>query len=332
MRMIARARREEGGAVLVLVALGLVFFILGMLALTVDLGRAVGVKRNMVNAADAAALAAAQQCALGKGSVAAQAAALQTAKLNGAQTQIALQFVPAGACPPGDPPAAGQKFVTVRYGTLVDYFVAPVLGFDNIDVTASATAMWAVPGIVPITVNVVPLQQCDTEDPAPGNQCNIVYPKDTLQNPRWGILDLELWGNASASSCPVPNSEVVNIIQSGGWPPRQTPNWDCVDNGAQFSSWSNLVGGTWWFPVIDVDLSTGHTIPGHNEPCTGADIPALQAIGRDCQITTAWVVKFVQLKVTGVRIVPGTGGTIELDTEVVPPPKSSAGIDIRLVD
>jgi hypothetical protein len=329
MRVIARARREEGGAVLVLVALGLVFFILGMLALTVDLGRAVGVKRDMVNAADAAALAAAQQCALGNGSVAAQSAALETAELNGAQTQVSLQFVPAGACPPGDPPSAGQKFVTVRYGTLVDYFVAPVLGFDNINVTASATALWTVPGIVPITVNVVPLQDCNTEDPVPGEPCDITYPKDTLQNPRWGILDLELWGDASASFCPVPNSEVVDIIHEGGWPEPETPAWDCVDNGAQFNSWDELAGGTWWFPVIDVEQSVGYTIPGHSTPCTGADIPALQAENRDCQITTAWVVDFVQLKVNAVE---KHGSTIELVTEVVPPPKSSAGIDIRLVD
>lgn len=329
MRMIARARREEGGAVLVLVALGLVFFILGMLALTVDLGRAVGVKRNMVNAADAAALAAAQQCALGNGSVAAQAAALQTAQLNGAQTQISLQFVPAGACPPGDPPAAGQKFVTVRYGTLVDYFVAPVLGFDNIDVTASATARWSVPGVVPMTVNVALLQLCDAVDPDPGNRCSLTYPKDTLQNPRWGILDLSVWGDDSVSHCPVPNSTVVDIINSGGSPPRHTPSWDCIDNGAQFSSWKHLEGGVWWFPVIDVALSKGVTKGGHSQPCTGADIPALQAAGSDCRITTAWVVKFVQLIVVEVN---KQGSTIELVTEVLPPPKSSAGIDIRLVD
>lgn len=327
--MIARARREEGGAVLVLIALGLVFFILGMLALTVDLGRAVGVKRNMVNAADAAALAAAQQCALGNGSVTAGSAALQTAQLNGAQTQISLQFVPAGACPPGDPPSAGQKFVTVRYGSLVDYFVAPVLGFENADVTASATAMWTVPGVVPITVNVVPFQQCDTVAPAPGNECILDYPKDTLREPRWGILNLALWGDASASSCPVPNSAVVDIIRGGGWPQPDTPAWDCVDNGAQFASWDELAGGTWWFPIIDVALSVGHTVPGHSVPCTGADIPTLQASGRDCQITTAWVVDFVQLKVNAVV---KHGSTIELQTEVLPPPKSSAGIVIRLVD
>ena len=51
--------REERGAVAVIVGLALVV-LLGMAALTVDLGRAVAVKRDMVNGADAAALGAAQ--------------------------------------------------------------------------------------------------------------------------------------------------------------------------------------------------------------------------------------------------------------------------------
>jgi len=335
MRMITRMRRDDGGAVLVLVALGIMFFILGMLALTVDLGRAVGVKRDMVNAADAAAIAAAQQCALGNGPIAAQAAALETAQINGAETEVLFDFEPDTACPTDSPIGGGTKLVHVSYEMVMDYFVAPYLGFDDITLTASATALWTSPGIVPITVNSVPLQACDPE-PDPDEMCIVDYPKGELENPRWGILDLSLWGDEFADSCPVPNSEVVDIIEGGGWPlpdPLVLPNWDCMDNGTQFDSWDALVGGTWWFPVIDVEQSKGEIAPGPpGQPCTGADIPDLQLEGKDCRITTARVLRFELMEVFDVRIVPGTGGTIELTTQIVPPEKSHKSIKIRLVD
>jgi hypothetical protein len=325
-------RRDDGGAVIVLVALGIMFFILGMLALTVDLGRAIGVKRDMVNAADAAAIAAAQQCALGNGPVAAQAAALETAQINGAETEVLFSFEPTTACPDGSAMGGGPKLVHVAYNQVMDYFVAPYIGFDDVTITASATALWALPGVVPITVNVVPLELCNWQDPDPGVECTITYPKNELDNPRWGILDLELWG-VDTTDCPVSNSEVVDIIQGGGWPrPPDIPNWDCVDNGAQFASWSELVGGTWWFPVIDVEQSKGEVWPGPGGECTGADIPALQAEGKDCRILTAWVINFVQMRVLSVRIVPGTGGNIELVTQIVPPEEAHKEIKIRLVD
>ena len=323
MRMITRMRRDDGGAVLVLVALGIVFFILGMLALTVDLGRAVGVKRDMVNAADAAAIAAAQQCALGNGPVEAQAAALRTAQINGAETEVLFDFEPDTACPPDSPIGGGPNLVHVSYEMVMDYFVAPYFGFDDITLTASATALWSLPGIVPITVNAVPLQECDP-DPDLEEECLIEYPKDTLENPRWGILDLSVWGDPDANRCPVPNSVIVDIIRGNGWPRPTTPAWDCVDNGHQWSSWDELVGGIWWFPVIDVAESKGELRGRPGQPCFGSD--------PNCVITTAWVVDFVQLEVIDARIVPGTGGGHVLVTRIVPLEESHKSITIRLVD
>ena len=61
-----RLRDEESGAVLMIVAISLLA-LLGMVVLTFDLGRGVALKRNMVNAADAAALAAARECGLAHG-------------------------------------------------------------------------------------------------------------------------------------------------------------------------------------------------------------------------------------------------------------------------
>ncbi len=339
--------REERGAVAVMVALSLVV-LLGMLALVMDLGRAIGVRREMVNAADAAALAAAQACAMGEGSALATSAANDTAALNvPTATLVSIAIDP--ACD-GAATEAGPKTVTVTYRQDVDYFVAPILGFDGGTVTTQATAIWSVPGIVPITVNAVPLANCPepvgNEEPA---TCTVDYPKDELENPRWGILDLGYWNREDVASCPVPNSEVVDIIQGGGvpkdaldpWPDPTIPVgvYDCLDNGAQFASWDELVGGTWWFPVIDVANSKG-VVEGparlKNDPrwrggCTGADIPELQSLGGDCRITTAYVVDFVPMKVHDVRIAPGTGGTIQMTMSRVPQ-RSSTGMDIRLVE
>ena len=324
MRVTERFRHEERGAVALIVALALTVLI-GMLVLTADLGRMVGIRRELVRAADAAALAAAQECALGNGSGAARAAAVDLIQQNRAGATLTT-FVVDEAC--DGAASSGQKVVRVKASTSVEMFFAPIFGFDERPVGAEATAIWTVPGIVPITVNAVPMQDCNE-----GDTCVITYPKGELENPRWGILDLELWGLSDASSCPVPNSEIVDIILGGGWPRPDTPAFDCLDNGAQFSSWDTLKDGTWWFPVMDVTLSKGVTEPGNpKEPCTGADIPALQAAGRDCRITNAWIIDFVRLKVLDVYIAPGTGGSIVLDVERVPWKGSAAGIEIRLVD
>jgi len=59
------------------------------------------------------------------------------------------------------------------------------------------------------------------------------------------------------------------------------------------------------FPVMSLALSTGEEVP-NNDPadadddCTGADIPALQANGSDCEIDTAYIMGFVCLYVSDV--------------------------------
>jgi uncharacterized membrane protein len=60
--ILPRARREETGATLIIVTLSLVAM-LSVMVLAVDVGSILFIRRAMVNAADAAALAAAQSCA-----------------------------------------------------------------------------------------------------------------------------------------------------------------------------------------------------------------------------------------------------------------------------
>jgi len=156
---VTSMKREENGAVLVIVALSLVV-LLGMLALVVDLGRAVAIRRAMVNASDSAALAAAQKCALGFGSGEARTAANVTAEMNDANARL-VSFESGPEC--DSLQTFGEKLVTVRYTTTVDYFVAPILGIDSQAVTTQATALWgpaqkAAP--IPLRIDLGALTDC----------------------------------------------------------------------------------------------------------------------------------------------------------------------------
>ena len=154
--------RDERGAVAVMVGLAMVV-LLGMLALTLDLGRAVGVRRDMVNAADAAALAAAQECALNRGPAAATSAANETASLNDtAATLAAIDIDP--ECAPGALSTTDPKLVTVTYSRVLDYYVAPILGFDDVTIRTTATAIWGAArkasAPIPLRINLSSLINC----------------------------------------------------------------------------------------------------------------------------------------------------------------------------
>jgi Flp pilus assembly protein TadG len=322
MRVTKRFRSEESGAVMMIVALSLVFLI-GMLALTVDLGRMIAVKREMVRAADAAALAAAQECALRHGSVEAKKAAETIATENHAGSNL-VSFTIDPQC--DNPTTTDAKLVTVKFQTTLNMFFAGIFGINSGTVGAEATASWKAAGPIPITVNVAPLENCKLR---PEENCVIEYPKETLLEPRWGILDLEHW-NQTLDSCPLSASYVTGIITGGGWPEplplngksgeTSPPTYDCLDNGLQFSSWDALEGRTFWFPVIDVPTSL--TENGLKE---GLD-PACPK----CRVVNANVIEFVQMEVL---TVVNEGSTVVLTTKLIrSDPSSVPGIAIRLVD
>src|SRR4029450_5603462 len=153
----ARLRDAEQGAVLAIVAIALLVLI-GMLVLTFDWGRGVALRRNMVNAADAGALAAAMECGLGNGEASARQAAGELVDQNNAAADgIGFELDPAecsGAA------SDGKNEVTVTVRVPQDYVFAPIFGFDNGNVVASATAEWTTGGADPVPVK---LQHADVE-------------------------------------------------------------------------------------------------------------------------------------------------------------------------
>jgi hypothetical protein len=320
--LLARVHRDERGAVLMIVAICLAI-LLGMLVLTVDLGRGVAYKRQLVNGADAAALAAAQQCALEQGSGAATLAGEDVLGRN-----VDLGGLGATYTMPGcdDPEAtAEQRYVEVVARADIDYFFAGIFGIDSGDVAARAVAIYGpVPSTnpIPITVDQVQLfNNCGIiagDPPAePVEECDLEYPKDTLQEPRWGVLDLSQWGDPDAAPCSVDAATLSDMIEGGGWPgdELEAPDYDCLDNGLAFSVWAEMEGRILTFPVIDIDRSTGIVKPNNpplgGDDCTGSQIPDLRAAGYDCEIDTAFVVGFIRLLVNDVV---NAGSTVQVDT------------------
>ena len=306
---LRRLHREESGAVLMIVAITMLVLV-GMLVLTVDLGRMVAVKREMVAGTDAAVLAAAQQCALGNSESEARTAAEEVL----AENESAAAIRPSGFQAPdcNGSKVNEPKFVTVETTVDVDYYFAGIFGFDSGPVVARAVAEWGPLASAfgsPVTVDYDQLNGCGiTPDDPPDaeiDDCALEYPKDSLQEPRWGVLDLDNWGDPDAAPCSVSASESSGIITNGGsFELKETPAYDCIDNGLSDSVWEMLEDKTLYFPVLDLDQSTGLVKPSSaplgDTDCTGAQIDDLRAQGYDCQIDTAYIVGWIQLVVTDV--------------------------------
>lgn len=306
---LGRLRDDERGAVIMITAIVLVV-VIGMLVLVVDLGRGVAYKRQVVTGTDAAALAAAQQCALGNGTTAgtlvAGSALEENVDLAASITSIEMPECDAPAGP-------GLRPVTVRTSADIVYFFAPIFGIHSGSIGGEAVAVWGPSSSanpIPISVSLEQLSGCGilpTEPPVEGTPCTIEYPKDTLEEPRWGVLDLSNWNDPDAAPCRVSANDLINIISSGGWadelqlngePPGSEPTYTCVDNGLSFSVWSSLLGGSFVFPVIEVATSIGHS-----PDCAGTD--------SSCRVDTANVVGWVRLHVVDVA---NQGSTVVVDS------------------
>jgi Flp pilus assembly protein TadG len=195
---LARLRDDEQGAVLAIVAISLIV-LLGMSVLTFDLGRGVFLKRNMVNAADAGALAAARECGLANGEGSAQDAADElVADNNVSATVTGFQIDPDPAVCEGapNPDPDGKNTVTVTVSVPQEYFFAQIFGVDGGTVVASATAEWTagVTAPAPLKLDQLKVEECIAEgDPDPEGRidCYFTFEKGAQPlNSDWGWLNL----------------------------------------------------------------------------------------------------------------------------------------------
>ena len=198
---LIRVRHEEDGAVLAIVAISLICLI-GMLVLTFDLGRGVALKRNMVNGADAAALAAAMECAQARGEVTArQEAAELLADNNGAATILpgtaGFRINPGPAQCDGvpSPDPEDNPTVTVTVSVPQQYFFAPIFGINNGTVVATATAEWTTgdSNPAPLKLDQLKIDEClDEGELIDGKvDCYFTFEKGRQPlNSDWGWLNL----------------------------------------------------------------------------------------------------------------------------------------------
>ena len=248
-------RDDERGATAVIVVLSLIA-LFGLIVLTVDVGQLLFQRRGMVNASDAAALAAAQSCAGLDDSDLPEAMADTFAVNNvGSVITAAPNITEMVGC---DGPAYGH--VSVEYTMNQDLFFAGVLGFNGpASVRTAATAGWGPAGganPLPIVVYTGNDQgNCDIEEGTPaGVACYLWYDNDLFENSAFGFLNLctatdpctHGWDVASDASCPNVGSSLRDDWISGNWTggPNELnypdPTYVCVVTGVSSANWQDL--------------------------------------------------------------------------------------------
>jgi hypothetical protein len=263
---LIRLRDEERGAVAAIVAISLICLI-GMLVLTFDLGHSVALKRNMVNGTDAAALAAARECGLARGEPAAMnAAADLLVDNNEAATLLPLpdgfQVDPDGAQCDGSGGGVGR--VTVGATVPVEYFFAPIFGFNNGTVEATATAEWeaGVQNPIPVKLDLLKVEECEgLGEGADGPECYFVFEKDKTGSQRgwlnlpegWPIQGVDPTNPKNCASQKGGSNDLKDYIDRmglpgepgvGGFQPAlwdPPPTWVCAAGGVPDTAVQALV-------------------------------------------------------------------------------------------
>lgn len=244
---------DERGATAVIVVLTLIA-LLGMIILTVDVGQLLYKRRAMVNASDAAALAAAQSCA-GLADSDSPTAMANAFAADNVSTAIGGITDMAGC----DGPPFGH--VTVQYGMEQGLFFAGVLGFDGpAQVRTEATAGWGPTGSAnPLPIVVYTGQEqgnCDIQEGTPpGIPCHMWYDNDLFNNSAFGFLNLctatdpcqQGWGVGQTDGCPNVGASLREDWIQGNWsggPNEVAPpfTYVCRVSGVSSSNWTTLEG------------------------------------------------------------------------------------------
>jgi Flp pilus assembly protein TadG len=240
------AGHPERGAAAVVLSL-LMIPMIGFAAIAVDVGALYAERARLQVAADAAALAVAQDCARGNcGDMAATAAAMVTANNDGAT-----------AAPPVL--ASAPTRVTVNGTDPVQHWFAPVIGHDSTRVTASATVAWGGPdrgtAVLPLTFS-----WCEFSQQTGGG-----LPSSTT------VRTIYFTKTSNTVGCTGPSQNIV----PGGFAYLDTPAGKCAAasarNDRSYSSTGNTppntctptyitswVGRTVLLPLFDVSGDTGN--------------------------------------------------------------------------
>jgi Flp pilus assembly protein TadG len=356
---LVRVRDEEHGATLAIVAISLIC-LLGMLVLTFDLGRGVALKRNMVNGADAAALAAARECGLARGEAAARQEATDLlADNNGSATVTGFQINPGPAQCAGVPSSSpDDPTVTVTVTVPQDYFFAPIFGINNGTVVASATAEWTlgVKNPVPLKLDQLKVEECNDghQTGYTGTECYFAFEKSRSAS-EWGWLDFpQGWPIKGQDTNPMDctnqkggSSDLKDYIDNMGlegaasfgpvlWNPP--PTYACAQGGLNGDSVIAVVN--WLNKVADMDPPPKVYFPevacnGTAAPCfpwmkqKGLSYPVVEFVGM--RVVGAWKNQEARKHCTFTR---QSSNVFCVQLAVAGPddPALGGGVIVRLVD
>lgn len=257
--------KREDGVVAVVVAICLVV-LMGAVAFTLDVGGLLYRRREMVNGADAAALAAAMECSKGNGLGAATAAANHEFEGDSPGSKAVGYSLNAIVASPVCGGTAGH--ITVNYTSKQPLYFAPVLGLPSDHaVTTEATASWGPAGPFPIAVNLGPpdaFKTCSI-NAFPGTDCYYLFDNNQNGNGDFGFLNLAQWGWPSDQGCNgagganLVSGEITGTIGYSQYV-FNIPNYVCQIGGLKGKDWNqalvSMVGQTRSFPINDPSQST----------------------------------------------------------------------------
>jgi Flp pilus assembly protein TadG len=217
-----RNRNNEEGAVAVIVAVSMAA-LLGIAALVIDVGAVRQERRELQNGADAAALALAQECALGL-CAGLQAKATTYANLNAADGASAV--TEAVELAGGQVRVRTQTLTSGGSGSLLMQFAPVVGGPSSSTVTATATASWFAPlgaQTVPLTISRCEFNELTVGNTTFGTSKTILFHDPDPQGNQTGPGSCSL--NPAGQNLPggfgwldtISNSICATNVTGGGW-------------------------------------------------------------------------------------------------------------------
>jgi Flp pilus assembly protein TadG len=247
-----RMRDERGvSAAIVVVTLTV---LLGMLALSIDIGFLAVKKRAMVRASDSAALAFAESCVRSDiGTPDAQADALAVKNVGNAVRVGPAAWPVTGTCSPGSSLNAGK--VTVNYSGESGSYFGGILGVGQEHASATSTAVWgpalATNGVTPFMLTANRLSSCTLiPNPTPGTDCWFYQNNGDIGNAQWGMVNtqadpsLSKWGwnvPSNYNSCPTYSTSELLALLANGAPflPMGNPDtYVCTVTGQHTPVWN----------------------------------------------------------------------------------------------
>lgn len=292
MRRLMGARNADGerGAVAVLFALLLVGLV-GFIALAVDLGALYAKRQELQNAADSAALAAAQECALNGSCTGADAVATDYAERNTYDPLTGVVTTPY------------SNYVQVDVHGTQDRWFLPVLGADSSGpVEATAYATWAVPSEGTISLPLT-ISMCDFEamGGTSGDPETIWLTKaDDPDGCEWGEDDLAMpggFGMIGEGTCE------VHIDVEDPWVPIDTGN-NMPCTGSELSAYLNKVI---LLPIFDQCRKGGG---GADPYCPVVSIPGLGSSDREYRIYSFAAFRLLEYSFPGKQTAKNCGESI----------------------